>query len=1006
MVLLFAWSVLLCLVMDFCMDGIPASGRFAEHLVHCGPVPSSRPHAYMSQSALAVFRTRICEQHRQGQCRESDRCPHSHCQTWQRRNPNEYQYSPRLCPEIEFVKKGNKMTLVRRCSRGRGCMYAHSKEEELYHPSMYKTKLCNAQPCTRYFCPFAHATAELRKPPPATAVTSVVSSSVEVASSRTSHRNSSSGNVSLIAALLTQSTLDSVKHNRGVPQEDTSNPLRVVPRVDTLPTNETTSRARRSRGPCPGSPMSSSTTASSSLPSPALRASSPTHHGDHACLAARPLIASVETTSVAHTMQATESAGKSPLHKHFNNVRLSSESSVRSTPSGLPLSIASEVVPASYSLDAFSTFFTNNNEHNRGYATQRAVSDFLDASSTSCFTKHIDCEIMRNSCTRDKHWDRLDNFIAPPETPGDGLFAQTRELQQEAPSLFSIAMQSLPPVHTAVTETSSPVKMLFSDESYNITDWKSECVVHDMVMNDVASLLAPTPQPERELQSNDVTNLLDEMFPSVDLPIHQVISPRRRSLTQGTHPCTVSTLKEEKWDGSWQRDEKSVAAQLLTNALRYNCWEHDLKRKFERGVMCESTPDASWKSGFGHLDTASTSICSGAAQQAPLKPVMRRNGIEGGVVDYCGSRGLQNVTDFPSCISSNLDSFFNGGSNLFFSNGNWDTGLPKIPSSSSSMSQTANDPLMPMSAMTLLLGREAWGATQLSPHTADSVNEKHKNASQDSLSEKWARDDWPDKKYERSVETATGSPSTQLHQDALCNVVNRAERKDSFIVDTTAHHDIDAGDSKWSAPAETFCTVSSNENTATTRTIDTNHTAAGTPGSLLAHCITHRFSHVPILPSTTERDAHSNQNSASVNTMPNEGGFLDVPCEPNETALSGTQTSSSSSSSINEGLLADPSETLSATGTEDDLTTTIPAWAAPGGLADMLKCLEALHAASLTTTPIEDAKTKKYGNGAGRGGSVASTCSSDNGFTEVNQRVQTSFLTASVHENNKMGGAF
>lgn len=64
------------------------------------------------------------------------------------------------------------------------CMFAHSKEEELYHPSMYKTvsffpqcvashqqcafllqRLCNSYPsCTRYYCPFAHSEEELRKP--------------------------------------------------------------------------------------------------------------------------------------------------------------------------------------------------------------------------------------------------------------------------------------------------------------------------------------------------------------------------------------------------------------------------------------------------------------------------------------------------------------------------------------------------------------------------------------------------------------------------------------------------------------------------------------------------------------------------------------------------------------------------------------------------------------------------------------------------------------------------
>lgn len=126
---------------------------------------STKAHVTLEDAELAVFRTRVCEQHRNGTCRNSDRCPHSHCQTWQRRNPTEYTYSSKLCPEIEFVKRESKMTLVRRCSRGRACCFAHSKEEELYHPTMYKTKMCNSFPyCTRYHCPFAHSVDELRKP--------------------------------------------------------------------------------------------------------------------------------------------------------------------------------------------------------------------------------------------------------------------------------------------------------------------------------------------------------------------------------------------------------------------------------------------------------------------------------------------------------------------------------------------------------------------------------------------------------------------------------------------------------------------------------------------------------------------------------------------------------------------------------------------------------------------------------------------------------------------------
>eukprot|EP01071_Lankesteria_metandrocarpae_P001297 Lankesteria_metandrocarpae@DN1453_c0_g1_i2.p1 len=121
--------------------------------------------AVLTEAQLENFRTNLCEGHKSGTCKDYDSCSNSHCLTWQRRNPFEVLYAPKLCPEIQFVRRGNKMSLVRRCNRGRECSYAHSKEEELYHPLMYKTKMCNAQPsCYRCHCPFAHNRNELRDP--------------------------------------------------------------------------------------------------------------------------------------------------------------------------------------------------------------------------------------------------------------------------------------------------------------------------------------------------------------------------------------------------------------------------------------------------------------------------------------------------------------------------------------------------------------------------------------------------------------------------------------------------------------------------------------------------------------------------------------------------------------------------------------------------------------------------------------------------------------------------
>ncbi|OII77165.1 zinc CCCH type domain-containing protein [Cryptosporidium andersoni] len=122
-------------------------------------------HYLMSIYELYVFRIVVCDAHLQGNCEDSDRCPFSHCLTWQRRNPDDHYYCPKLCPEISFVKNNEKMNLIRRCKKGKHCTFAHSKEEQLYHPLMYKTKECSLYPnCNRYYCPFSHGFNEIRSP--------------------------------------------------------------------------------------------------------------------------------------------------------------------------------------------------------------------------------------------------------------------------------------------------------------------------------------------------------------------------------------------------------------------------------------------------------------------------------------------------------------------------------------------------------------------------------------------------------------------------------------------------------------------------------------------------------------------------------------------------------------------------------------------------------------------------------------------------------------------------
>lgn len=122
-----------------------------------------KKHYLLTIYELYAFRSVVCGSHLQGKCKDSDRCPYSHCLTWQRRNPNEHYYSPKLCPEICFIKNNEKMNLIRRCKKGKLCTFAHSKEEQLYHPLMYKTKECSLYPnCNRYYCPFSHGIKQIR----------------------------------------------------------------------------------------------------------------------------------------------------------------------------------------------------------------------------------------------------------------------------------------------------------------------------------------------------------------------------------------------------------------------------------------------------------------------------------------------------------------------------------------------------------------------------------------------------------------------------------------------------------------------------------------------------------------------------------------------------------------------------------------------------------------------------------------------------------------------------
>lgn len=125
--------------------------------------------AHLPTNELVRFRTKLCGRKAlYGECGLEDSCPFSHCLSWSRRNPLKHAYRPQLCPNVKFEQIDGKMKVTSNCLRGRMCMYAHTKEEQMYHPLVYKTQLCNffhqQKGCDKHFCPFAHGINELANP--------------------------------------------------------------------------------------------------------------------------------------------------------------------------------------------------------------------------------------------------------------------------------------------------------------------------------------------------------------------------------------------------------------------------------------------------------------------------------------------------------------------------------------------------------------------------------------------------------------------------------------------------------------------------------------------------------------------------------------------------------------------------------------------------------------------------------------------------------------------------
>jgi len=112
---------------------------------------------------MYTFRTKRCSNKK---CKKGMACFNTHSNDMCRRIPkqisdkdNIFNYIPKACPEFKKTMK---------CSRGEACYLAHGWLEIIYHPLLYKTKLCqsnlNKRVCCKYgiYCAKVHSENEIR----------------------------------------------------------------------------------------------------------------------------------------------------------------------------------------------------------------------------------------------------------------------------------------------------------------------------------------------------------------------------------------------------------------------------------------------------------------------------------------------------------------------------------------------------------------------------------------------------------------------------------------------------------------------------------------------------------------------------------------------------------------------------------------------------------------------------------------------------------------------------
>ncbi|KAL3809096.1 hypothetical protein ACHAXA_010617 [Cyclostephanos tholiformis] len=118
-------------------------------------------HDRMDQQGLAKLRTSWCAKRYE---HDHSFCAFAHADInrgWLRRDPFVDNYAPQMCPCIKPLQ-GAEDCYVNMCPHGVKCIFAHSREEILYHPECYKRHPCRHAPGSCQLgdiCPNTHSEA-------------------------------------------------------------------------------------------------------------------------------------------------------------------------------------------------------------------------------------------------------------------------------------------------------------------------------------------------------------------------------------------------------------------------------------------------------------------------------------------------------------------------------------------------------------------------------------------------------------------------------------------------------------------------------------------------------------------------------------------------------------------------------------------------------------------------------------------------------------------------------